>query len=99
MDLHATDHGDSAAVIRIDGDQVQVKLFSEAARKSGGAPYLDRTFTKSETSDIRLYLHGDDDLAVFEGKGSLPITVRVIGGKGEDVFDDPGQKRPGALLR
>jgi len=89
VDLHATDHGDSAAVIRVDGKQVRVKLFSEAARASGGSPYVDRTFTKSETSDIRLYLHGDDDMAVFEGEGSLPITVRVIGGKGEDVFNDP----------
>ena len=91
VDLHATDHGDSAAVIRVDERQVRVKLFSEAARASGGAPYVDRTFTKSATSDIRLYMHGDDDLAVFEGQGSLPITVRVIGGKGEDVFDDPGK--------
>jgi hypothetical protein len=91
VDLHGTGRGDSAAVIRVDGRQVQVKLFSEAARKSGGAPYIDRTFTKGETSDIRLYLHGDNDVAFFEGKGSLPITVRVIGGKGEDVFDDPGR--------
>jgi hypothetical protein len=91
VDLHATDHGDSAAVIRVDGDRVQVKMFSEAARASGGAPYIDRTFSKDETHDIRLYMHGDDDLAVFQGDGSLPITVRVIGGKGEDVFDDPGR--------
>jgi hypothetical protein len=70
---------------------VQVKVFSEAARASGGAPYIDRTFTKGETSDIRLFMQGDDDLAVFEGKGSLPITVRVIGGNGDDVFDDPGK--------
>ena len=91
VDLHTTDHADSAAVIRVDGNHVQVKVFTEAARASGAPPYIDRTFSTSETSDIRLYLHGDNDLAVFEGKGSMPITVRAIGGKGEDVFDDPGK--------
>lgn len=91
VDLHATDRADSAAVIRVDGEHVQVKLFSEAARATGGAPYVDRVFSTSETSDIRLYLHGDSDRAVFEGEGSMPITVRAIGGKGEDVFDDPAR--------
>ncbi len=91
VDLHATDHADSAAVIRVDGEQVRVKVFSEKARSSGAAPYIDRTFTKDETHDIRLFLHGDDDRAVFEGTGSMPITVRAIGGNGDDVFDDPGK--------
>ena len=91
VDLHTTDHADSAAVIRVDGGHVRVKVFSEAARASGAPPYIDRTFSKSETRDIRLYLHGDNDLAIFEGKGSMPITVRAIGGKGDDVFDDPGK--------
>ena len=91
VDLHATDHADSAAVIRIDGEHVRVQLFSEAARASGAPPYIDRTFSTDETSDVRLYLHGDNDRAVFEGKGSMPITVRAIGGHGEDVFDDPGK--------
>ncbi|MBP2648078.1 MAG: hypothetical protein H6Q77_1702 [Gemmatimonadetes bacterium] len=91
VDLHATDHADSAAVIRVDGEHVRVKLFSEKARAAGAPPYVDRTFSTSETSDVRLYLHGDDDRAVFEGKGAMPITVRAIGGNGEDVFDDPGR--------
>ena len=91
VDLHATDHADSAAVIRVDGEQVRVKVFSEKARSSGAAPYIDRTFTKDETHDIRLFLHGDNDRAVFEGTGSMPITVRAIGGKGDDAFDDPGK--------
>lgn len=91
VDLHATDRADSAAVIRIDGSHVQVKFFSEAARSTGGAPYVDRTFSSKETSDVRLFMHGDNDRVVFEGKGALPITVRAIGGNGEDVFDDPGK--------
>jgi hypothetical protein len=91
VDLHATDRADSVAVLRLDGNHVQVKFFSDAARSSGAGPYIDRTFVTSETNDIRLYLHGDDDRAVFEGKGSMPITVRAIGGKGEDVFLDPAK--------
>ncbi len=89
VDLHATDRADSVAVLRQDGEHVQVKFFSEAARRSGAPPYIDRTFISGETHDVRLYLHGDDDLVVFEGAGSLPITVRVIGGKGKDTFSDP----------
>ncbi len=90
-ELHATDRADSAAVIRVDSRQVQVKVFSEAGRFGGAPPYIDRTFVNSETSEIRLFLHGDNDQAVFEGLGSMPITVRVVGGGGEDAFDDPGR--------
>jgi hypothetical protein len=90
-ELHATDRADSAAVIRVDSKRVQVKVFSEAGRFAGAPPYIDRTFVNSETSDIRLFLHDDNDRVVFEGPGSMPITVRIIGGSGDDAFDDPGR--------
>ena len=55
----------------------------------GGAdPYFRRKFLPSETREVRVFLHGGDDVVTRTGPAGGPITVRVIAGGGHDLVDD-----------
>ncbi len=82
--VHATDAAEIAEVSTTpSGEGVEISIRS-AEPNSG--PYFRRTFLSGETSEVRLYLHGGDDRAVFRGDRGFPIKVRVIGGPGDDEF-------------
>ncbi|HUG41673.1 MAG TPA: hypothetical protein VMM12_14385 [Longimicrobiales bacterium] len=51
-------------------------------------PYYSRRFLPAETDEVRVYLHGGDDVATVRGDGPSPITLRVIGGGGDDELVD-----------
>jgi hypothetical protein len=53
--------------------------------------YFQRRFHPDETIDIRLYLHGGDDVVRVTGAAQRSIDVRVIGGAGDDVMVDSAQ--------
>lgn len=57
---------------------------------SGWRPYYTRRFLPGETDEVRVYLHGGDDVAVVRGEGARDITLRVIGGGGDDELVDTG---------
>lgn len=89
VDIHATDAPEFALIERDTSGAVRVRLYD--ARKSAPsdvAPYFDRTFQPKETHEIRVYLHGGDDRAVVRGTSEQGITVRVIGGKGDNAVAD-----------
>ena len=50
--------------------------------------FFSRTFLPGETREVRLYANGGNDHAVVHGAPTRGITVRVIGGKGDDVLAD-----------
>jgi hypothetical protein len=52
-----------------------------------GALRFRRHFRPAETSEVRLYLKGGDDRVVRKA-GTDAITVRAVGGSGNDVLDD-----------
>jgi hypothetical protein len=85
VDVHATDQADRAEIVRHDDGSVDVVV--HAAADPGGWPYFYRHFVPGETREIRLYLHGGNDVAVVRGAaGGIP--VRVIGGAGSDELRD-----------
>ena len=51
-----------------------------------GSPHFERVFFPNETREIRVYLHGGDDLARIRGAGNSPIDIRLVGGGGRDEF-------------
>lgn len=92
-DLHGTDAADLATIERHADGTVRVRLSpldEERAAGDGspGSPYFDRTFLPSETDEVRVYLHGDDDRAIVTGTPDDGIAVRVLGGGGDDVLED-----------
>jgi hypothetical protein len=84
VDLHATDVPELVVVDRTDPDFVTVSL---ADSETPEAPYLQRRFSGEETSEIRLYLKRRDDRVSVRGDSGGGITVRIMGGRGDDAFE------------
>ena len=96
------DAGELVAVVDEDGEEDGDAsgatgggaLGSPAGASSGGAPewksYYSRRFLPTETDEVRVYLQGGDDVAVVRGDGAAGITLRVIGGGGDDELVDTG---------
>ncbi len=82
-DIFATDEAEALAVVRSVDGSVDVAL-----RRDGGSPDFQRTFAEAETKEVRVYLRGGADDAVFLGEGATGVTVRVVGGGGRDSFRD-----------
>ena len=82
-DIHGTDADDQATVIRSGDGVVDVRIQS-----GSDAPYFARRFYASETTEIRIYLHGGNDRATVEGNVRSSIPIRIIGGNGDNTFVD-----------
>ncbi|HEX6926927.1 MAG TPA: BamA/TamA family outer membrane protein [Longimicrobiaceae bacterium] len=93
VDVHATDGEDRAEVLRRADGSLEVRLLAQASVP--GDPYFNRLFLPGETREVRIYLHGGDDVGLTGGSGS-PIQVRLIGGGGDDLLADSAA--PGAGL-
>jgi hypothetical protein len=82
-DVHASDADERASVVRSSEGFVDVSL------QSGNAPpYFARRFDARETREIRLYLHGGNDVAVVTGRVQQSIPVRIVGGDGNNTLLD-----------
>ncbi|HEY3935430.1 MAG TPA: BamA/TamA family outer membrane protein [Gemmatimonadales bacterium] len=89
-DLFASDESDRAIVDRLPDGSVTVRLEAAPAKGSNGqrTVAMIRRFVPSQTSEIRLYMEDGDDTVLVRGAAKKSITVRVIGGHGDDVLDD-----------
>jgi hypothetical protein len=84
-DIHATDEDEVAVLDRMDGGEVGVSFYRrEAGSETMGTPHFQRTFSPDETKELRIYLHGGDDLIRVEGSSESPIVLRIVGGGGDD---------------
>jgi hypothetical protein len=83
VDLHATDQADRAR-LELTADTVLVSLRGPRDDRE----YFRRRFVAGETSEIRLYLQGGDDVATVTGETERSIRVRVIGGNGTNAIVD-----------
>jgi len=89
VDVHATDQGERADVVRMADGSVDVTIH---ARDEGGTPFFHRRFLPGETRDVRIYLHGGADQATVRGAAD-GVLVRVIGGGGDDQLRDEAADR------
>ncbi|HUQ47119.1 MAG TPA: BamA/TamA family outer membrane protein [Gemmatimonadaceae bacterium] len=87
VDVHGTDQDEVAQIERMSDGSVTVTLAGKADTTSR-EPFSRRTFFPAETKEVRLYLHGGDDEAAVRGVSSGAITVRIIGGGGDDALSD-----------
>src|SRR5688572_796118 len=92
VDVYGSDRREVARIEREAGGAVRVEL-TERTASGESPPFFTRRFLPGETSDVRIYLLGDDDLAVVTGNGSGGPRVRVIGGGSDDVFADTSRAR------
>ncbi len=106
VNIHATDESEVAEVEREADGRVKVRLSRRGEGGGGGggrggaslAPYLERTFNRAETQEIRLFLHGGDDRLIVRGAVRHSLLVRVIGDGGRDELVDSSRVATGGKL-
>ena len=84
VDVHATDLADSVQVTRGADGRLDVSI----SKAADAAPWFQRRFDPRETREVRLYLYAGADAVTTSGPPGGPITLRVMGGAGEDRLDD-----------
>jgi hypothetical protein len=97
VEVRGTDRDDLATVQHLADGSMDLTLAPLNADGSGGASYYHRRFSPKETKEVRIYLFGGNDHLVTSGPKKGDITLRVLGGKGNDVLDD--SKSGGADVR
>jgi Omp85 superfamily domain len=91
VDVYASNKAEYAKLHRMADGSIEVLIFKRDGNTGAekGKPFYSRLFKPLETDEARLYLQGGDDRAVVDGpvcKGG--VKVRVIGGDGQDTFED-----------
>ena len=61
-------------------------------------PFYRRTFVPGETDEVRVYLQEGADTAIVRGTGPGTITVRVLGGDGDDYLQDAAASSAATVL-
>lgn len=92
VDIHATDADEEAVVTLLDDYSLRITI---RERKQKAKPYFRRRFYRDETDEIRLRMFGGDDRVTVRGPGDPGITLRLVGGPGDDVLVD--SSRAGGL--
>lgn len=92
VDVRGSNTDDVARVTREADGALLVALSALGAGGAEGDPYFRRRFVPAETREVRIYLHGGNDRLVKTGEGG-DITVRVLGGPGDDALDDSSSGR------
>jgi hypothetical protein len=87
VDLHGTDQSERAVIERYPDGRISV-IIRGKNEASSVVPFFQRTFVPDETNEVRVYLHGGDDIAIVRGASEGAITVRVIGGGDDDFLAD-----------
>ncbi len=83
VDIYGTDVSEDLLIEESPNGQVTVTL---AERGRGADPYFTRRFDPGDTKEIRIRLfHGDDSVTV-KGSDRLDMTVRIEGGRGDEVY-------------
>jgi hypothetical protein len=85
--VEATDAAEVAELVATEGGDLEVTVRRVGAGGAAdGAPFFRRRFNAHETAEVRLDLRGGADRLVTRGRSR--IRVRVLGGEGDDRFDD-----------
>ena len=80
-------------VTKIDESTTRVQVYKITKKGERRGKYYDRTFGYDETQEIRLYALGGDDVFRTEGVSNSKIKILMIGGPGEDEFNDSTPKK------
>jgi hypothetical protein len=88
VEITGSDKKEYFHIERMDNGSVHVTVQKiDKDGKLAGNIY-DRLFVKSETKEVQLYGMGGVDSFRITGKNANNIKVRMIGGAGEDIFEN-----------
>jgi hypothetical protein len=90
VDIHLTDLAELVEILWINENTVDVQISIKPNKEGQTAsePYYRRRFFRNETKEIRLFLQAGNDTVVTKGGRPSGIRFRIIGGPGQDTFDD-----------
>ncbi len=88
VDVIGTDQKDLFLIERLDKDSIRIRVYDTNSKGEKEELFYDRTFSRKETKEVRMYGLADDDIFQWEGTVSKSILTRAIGGEGKDEFDD-----------
>jgi hypothetical protein len=90
-EVHGTDEDELLEVERLADGSIDVRIFLIEDGVVARQPHFRRRYLPEETREVRIDMHGGDDRSVVRGTAARSILVRVIGGGGDDVFEDRGR--------
>lgn len=76
-------------ITRNNDGSVQLKIYKITKEGEQSSLMYDRTFDPQVTEELNLYGFGGDDKFIIAGTNDK-IRIRMIGGDGEDVFENKG---------
>lgn len=88
VDVLGTDKKDLFEVEQLGKDSLRVRVYDTNSDRERELLFYERTFLKGETDEINLYGLEDDDLFLLKGNGHGGPRLHLIGGLGEDVYED-----------
>lgn len=93
--VYGTHKEDFILVDRIDDSLTSVEIYEYEDEWDvyHGVPYFSKVFENDITKEIRIYMLDDADKAVVKGSVNCSPLVRIIGGKGKDIFIDSSKVR------
>lgn len=101
VDVRTTNAAELVVIDRRAGGEVEVSAFAAAQVGAGvcdappadGAPFFRRRFRPADTGEIRIYTGAGDDRVLVKGPANGAITVRVIGGDGDNLLCEQPSNR------
>ncbi len=96
VDITGSDKHELFDIDRKPDGKIQVQVFKVNSEGETSTKMYDRTFDPSVTKELRLYGFGNDDKFLVKG-GHSPIRIRMIGGGGQDNFENTSSANGGII--
>lgn len=96
VNITGSDKKELFEITRNDDGSVNVQVYKINKEGNQSTKMYDRTFDASVTEELRLYGFGGEDKFTVKGSNDK-IRVRMIGGDGEDAFENTGSSE-GAIV-
>jgi hypothetical protein len=88
VDVTGTDKKDLFEITQLDDGQLRVRVYDTNSDHEREMLFYERTFLRNETKEIRIYGLDDDDVFVVKGNGEGGPRINLIGGLGEDTYEN-----------
>ena len=86
VEVNGSDEAETVEARRTDGGGLELVI--RPTGDTGTRPMFQRRFDRDDTKEVRLYLHGGDDLVRIAGRDGRAPLLRIIGGGGDDRVID-----------